>query len=426
MARHQMVCDIHGEQSHTKGKGCPKCAVYKRNKAMTSNTDKVLGQFKDKWDDRYDYSLMEYKNAYTKIKIICKEHGVFEQQPQSHRKSQGCKKCASKERPPYVRGDGPLTQSKVLEQFYEVHKDLYDYSLVAYVKATEKVKIICKEHGVFEQTPSSHKQGATCGKCASKITGDKLRSSLDKILKEFAEVHGDRYDYSQVVYRTSKIKIKIICKVHGAFEQYPLSHRNNAGCPTCSSERVSELASKRAKTTGQFIKEAQAIHLDRYNYDEVEYKRSGQHVKILCHDHGVFEQVPYTHLEGKGCPRCQHNGEGRIAGYLLQEGIVQRQYSIEGKRFDFYLPEHNLIIERDGRQHYKDVDLFKSKVEYQQANDAHKVKLVKDRGIRIARIPFWLTPQEEIQEVKNILNNNATYPEVPDISHLKTQPKPKT
>ena len=44
-------------------------------------------------DDKYDYGLTEYKNASTKVKIICPTHGVFEQQPRAHLTEQGCPEC---------------------------------------------------------------------------------------------------------------------------------------------------------------------------------------------------------------------------------------------------------------------------------------------------------------------------------------------
>jgi hypothetical protein len=35
---------------------------------------------------------------------------------------------------------------------------------------------------------------------------------------------GSEYDYSLVEYNGSKVKVKIICKVHGIFEQSPNNH----------------------------------------------------------------------------------------------------------------------------------------------------------------------------------------------------------
>ncbi len=53
----------------------------------------IVNQLKEVHGDLYDYSEVEYVNTKTKIKIICKEHGVFKQRPSHHLKGQGCKKC---------------------------------------------------------------------------------------------------------------------------------------------------------------------------------------------------------------------------------------------------------------------------------------------------------------------------------------------
>ena len=53
--------------------------------------------------------------------------------------------------------------------------------------------------------------------------------------------------------------------------------------------------------------------------------------------------------------------EGELAITLSELGIVHRQYKIENKRYDFYLPEYNIIIERDGEQHYFNTFRFRGK-----------------------------------------------------------------
>ena len=55
---------------------------------------------------------------------------------------------------------------------------------------------------------------------------------------------------------------------------------------------------------------------------------------------------------------------------------------------------------------------------------AYKTKLAKDNGYKIARIPYWLTPEEEEIEIDNILAGKPTYPDVPDLEQEKTKPKP--
>ena len=153
----KIICSKHGvfEQTpstHESGGGCPKC------NRKNLNTSNILEQFKDVHGDRYDYSLVEYKSTHKKVKIICNEHGVFEQSPSKHKGGHNCPKCV---------GGIKIDWSDVLKQFKEVHGDKYDYTLVEYKSSHKKVKIICKEHGVFEQTPSSHKSGIGCFVCAT-------------------------------------------------------------------------------------------------------------------------------------------------------------------------------------------------------------------------------------------------------------------
>jgi hypothetical protein len=109
--------------------------------------------------------------------------------------------------------------------------------------------------------------------------------------------HGDRYNYRLVEYKNNKTKVKIICPIHGIFEQTPHGHLRGYGCLECG-------GSKRL-TTEEFIKKAKDIHGDKYDYSLVEYKNNKTKVKIICHEHGPFEQTPNDHLKGFGCPKCK-------------------------------------------------------------------------------------------------------------------------
>jgi len=189
------------------------------------NNNVIINQFKEIHGDLYDYSLVDYVNARTKVKIICKEHGVFEQRPDAHKKGQNCPKCVKINQNKNLLNN----QDDVINQFKEIHGDLYDYSLVDYVNARTKVKIICKEHGVFEQTPANHKKGTKCLKCVNKL---KI-NSLNNVINQFKEIHGDLYDYSLVDYVDARTKLDIICKEHGVFEQTSANHKQNKGCPKC-------------------------------------------------------------------------------------------------------------------------------------------------------------------------------------------------
>jgi superfamily II DNA or RNA helicase len=188
-------------------------------------TESVITQFRGKHGDKYDYSLVEYVDDKTKVKIICPEHGVFEQSPTHHKQGKGCRVCV---------GKPIMTKEEVIKQFTEVHGDKYDYSLVEYKTMLTKVKIICPEHGVFEQACSQHKNGTNCPKCTKTGLGGRL--TKEEVIKQFTEVHGDKYDYSLVEYKKNHDKVKIICPEHGVFEQTSSHHKKGHGCARCTND----------------------------------------------------------------------------------------------------------------------------------------------------------------------------------------------
>ena len=291
-------------------------------------------------DDKYDYSLVDYVNSLTKVKIICKTHGIFEQRPNGHiSQKQGCPKCVGKNK----------TTSEFIYECGLVHGDKYDYSLVKYVNNKQKINIICKTHGVFEQEANAHLMGRGCRKCTHNHTTN------ENFIEKAKLIHGDKYDYSLVNYVNNKQKINIICKTHGVFEQECSSHMNGSGCPKCVGKN---------KTTSEFIEKAKLIHGDKYDYSLTNYIGVFKKVKIICKTHGVFEQKPQHHLRDSGCPICKESkGEKQIRRFLIKNGVKffhQYKFSdckdIKQLPFDFYLPEHNTCIEYDGRQHFEAID----------------------------------------------------------------------
>ena len=110
--------------------------------------ENFINKAKEVHHNKYDYSLVEYKNSKTKIKIICPKHGIFEQRPGMHLIGQGCPYCSGR----------IISKEFVINKAKEVHHNKYDYSLVEYKNLQTKVKIICPKHGVFEQKPFNHLQ----------------------------------------------------------------------------------------------------------------------------------------------------------------------------------------------------------------------------------------------------------------------------
>ncbi len=96
-----IICPIHGEfkqtpDNHLLNHSCPKCGFIdmgniQKNIAANSFIDKA----KLAHGDKYDYSLVNYINARTKVEIICKLHGIFKQSSNDHFSGRGCPKCNS-------------------------------------------------------------------------------------------------------------------------------------------------------------------------------------------------------------------------------------------------------------------------------------------------------------------------------------------
>jgi len=295
---------------------------------------------------KYDYSLVNYINARTKVKIICPEHGVFEQTPDNHKnKKQGCPKCSGKNK---------KTNEEIINIFKNIHGNKYNYSLVNYINARTKVKIICPEHGVFEQRVDHHINGIGCLRCFNKH-----KKTTTEFIKKSKEIHGNKYNYSLVDYKNNRTKVKIICPEHGIFEQTSINHINRKqGCPMCVGKY---------KNTNIFIKESKKINGDKYDYSLVDYKNNRTKVKIICPEHGVFEQTPNNHLtKNQGCPICsESHGEKEISKILDELNIKYiKQYKFDDCKdknslpFDFYLPEHNMCIEFDGEQHFRPIEYW--------------------------------------------------------------------
>ncbi len=125
-----------------------------------------------------------------------------------------------------------LTQEDVITQFINVHGNRYDYTQVEYVNNKLKVNIICKEHGLFMMSPNHHKNGKNCHLC---VGGAPL--TQHQVISQFINVHGNRYDYSLVIYIDNKTPVDIICKEHGVFQQSPNSHKCKKGCLQCGQEK---------------------------------------------------------------------------------------------------------------------------------------------------------------------------------------------
>lgn len=303
----------------------------------------------------YD-KVKDIVNNTSKIIITCRIHGDFIQTVKDHRRGCGCPKCG------YIKVSNSLSMTH--EEFIKLanlaHNNKFDYSKVTYKNLRTKINIICPVHGEFWQIPESHINGIGCRKCSGCF-----KNSTEDFIKKARHRHGDKFDYSLVIYRGARLKVDIKCREHGVFSQAPSSHLQGNGCPICNKLRLID-NNPNKKTTDEFVAQAIKIHGSLYNYSKTLYELDGKPVTITCKKHGDFKQIANYHISGNGCPICSYStGERAIKIFLEKNNI---KYEAQKKfmdcrdklrlPFDFYIPIQNICIEYNGEQHYRPFKIF--------------------------------------------------------------------
>jgi hypothetical protein len=216
------------------------------------------------------------------------------------------------------------TQQEILEKFTEVHGNKYDYSKMFYRNTRSLVCIICRTHGEFSQLAMGHTKGYGCPACSVNSRAD----TLEICIKEFIEKHGERYDYSKVVYRGIREPVIIICKDHGEFLQTPASHKRH-GCTLCRNDSYKPKLS-------DVISKFNEVHDSAYSYENFKYVNSHTKGSMTCEHHGDFLQTPANHLKKQGCPKC---GDLRTASHFRRtlDQVLESFRAKHGTTYDYSL-----------------------------------------------------------------------------------------
>ena len=157
-------------------------------------TEEFKKRAKEKHGDKYDYTEVNYIDAFTKVDIKCNVvpgHGTFPQTPNHHLSGSGCPKCS---------GNIKSTTEEFIKKAKIKHgENKYDYSEVNYINAYTDVIIKCNlpGHGTFPQTPDKHlNRGSGCPKCAKQYSKMQIEwlnfiSKKDNIIIQHAENEGE-------------------------------------------------------------------------------------------------------------------------------------------------------------------------------------------------------------------------------------------
>jgi hypothetical protein len=273
------------------------------------------------YDNFYNYDKINYINNKTKIEVVCPIHESFWVRPDNHKnKKSGCPTCAN-------------NQLHTQEQFeYKANKkydNFYNYSKSVYVNDKTILEIVCPIHGSFYRTPNHHLRGGRCPDCI-------IEENYKDFISNAIRIHGDKYDYSKVVYKNTRTDVIIICDNCGEFFQKPTIHLMDCGCQKCKRSKGEEKIEK-------YLKEHNIIY-------EVQKKFKD------CKDK---QELP----------------------------------------FDFYLPELNTCIEFDGELHFKSYEHFggDKKLKYYQSHDRMKDEYCKNNNINLFRIRYNEDIEEKLK-----------------------------
>jgi very-short-patch-repair endonuclease len=264
---------------------------------------------------------------------------------------------------------------------------------------------------------NSHQQG--CPKCGKENTANKLKSNVVDFIKKANKIYNNRYDYIKFNYKNYNTKGTIICNKldkhgnkHGEFLQAPSNHLlGKEGCQKCFSNMTHLY---QLGNINDFIKKANKIHNNKYDYSKFEYITARIKSIIICPEHGEFSCSPDNHQRDKGCPICNESkGEKRIRIFLQSNNIkFTRQKTFidcinKKLRFDFYLDNYNICMEFDGIQHFKPIK-FNSISDREAIKNFKKLKTldkIKNRYCKNKNISLIRIPYTEIDRIEEIISD---------------------
>lgn len=292
--------------------------------------------------------------------------------------------------------------SSVLAKIPQDVLTAYDFSEAVYTRAlTPITNIKCPTHGVFEQYSARLRKGGGCPKCGALSRWKGRQLTMEGLIKKLEQVHKGFYRYEHL--RGSRFQgmnayITVECPDHGLFEVNTNHHYyRKQGCPHCAhvkrkhppinlEARVKTAETKMAKYGELVVSRAKAVHGNKYDYTQVEYRGMTEKVNIICPQHGGFLQGLGHHIYNKqGCPKCTTKSQQEDAIYkfmsIFTKAEARNRTLVAPKELDIYLPEHNLAIEYCGMYWHSHTDKEDEKANKHKHYD--KYKAAQTQGVRV-------------------------------------------
>lgn len=291
-----------------------------------------------------------------------------------------------------------------LSEVEKLVKNEYTF-LENYVNKETKISVVhnlCKNK--YSVSPGAFLQGNRCPYC---------RSNRRKTTAEF----------KKEVYNLVGVEYSVISDYIGHHKPILLKHEK---CGRTYSVAPSDFLKGRRckqyyfnnckKTNQEWLDQVKELAGDDYTFLE-DYK--GDNVKIrFRHICGSTHRVsPNNFINGTRCAACKESvGEANIRRFLTENDITfESQKSFKGLvlvkplSYDFYLPNHNVLIEFQGVQHYQPVDLFGGEEGFkkQRIKDELKRRYAKENGLKLIEIPYTYNNYKKVKRLlETTMSNN--------------------
>jgi very-short-patch-repair endonuclease len=355
------------------------------------------------WSDKNKISSRQiFKGSIKKYLFECECGHNFESSPNNITKGNWCPYCANKK----------LCDKEDCKQCFEKsiasHEKAKFWSKENELTATQVFKgsikkylFECKCGHNFESSPNDINFGSWCPYCAepSKLLCNK--DDCKQCFEKSFATHEKAKFWSKEnelmprqVFKGSVKKYLFDCQCGHNFESR--LHDINSGnwCSYCVNQKLCDKDDCKQCFEKSF---ASYKNIDQWSHkNEVisrqVFKSSGKKYWFICEQKHEYEQSLNSKSNGSGCPYCVNKTEQKLFNQLIKDySTLQQQYRVNWCKkktylpFDFVIPEHNIIIELDGPQHFIQISNWSSPEE-QYINDMYKMDCANKNKYSIIRL----------------------------------------
>jgi len=188
-----------------------------------------------------------------------------------------------------------------------VHGLKFSYNKDSFKNWLDYIEIYCPLHGTFQQKARLHvEQKWECRQCGQQKQKESKRISVEEFICRAHEIHGSNFCYNKMKgYKSITTNVSIFCSKHGYFDIKAGNHlqfRTYGGCEHCKIEGLQQ------DRFSKFLNSSKQKYPDLFSYENTEYGKCGELIKLNCVTHGEIKISPIDHLR-VGCFKCRNKKE---------------------------------------------------------------------------------------------------------------------